>query len=379
MYELKRKNIMSFKKISNTPNHYAWGDYDSISNFTNQKPSGEPEAELWLGTHESNPSKLEDGTSLDSIVNLPFLVKLLAAKQPLSIQVHPNKAQAEIGFDVETIKGLNLDNASRNYRDNNHKPEMIIALEDNFKALCGFQKSSLVLRTVNILKLNVKGKHVRTFNRLSDMLLESTGKGYKKIVKKILKRKFGKKLVRAIESALLRTNNVNLIEIRNLKFIAKHYPHDIGLAVALLLNHVSLDKGQVLYLPAGNVHAYLKGFGLEVMANSDNVIRAGLTPKNIDVEELLKISDFSVLDEPLLQGEVFEYGRRWSPISDFNVTEIDNGNIEVNVQGKPTIVVAEENSTVKLSDTLHHMNKGECAIILDEHLVTLKGKLYFIN
>lgn len=370
---------MSFTKITNKPNNYAWGDYDSIAIFTNSKSSGEPEAELWLGTHPSNPAMLENGETLNSIVELPFLVKLLAAKQPLSIQVHPNKAQASLGFDVENIKGLKLDDVARNYKDNNHKPEMIIALADGFKALCGFQKSSLVLRTVNILKTNVEGKHLKTFNKLTAMLIDSTGKGYSKIVKKILTRKFGLKLVKAVEASLAAGHSENLLEIRNLKFIAKHYPHDVGIAVALLLNHVSLDKGQVLYLPAGNVHAYLKGFGLEIMANSDNVIRAGLTPKNIDVEELLKIADFTVLDEPLLEGQIFEYGRCWNPIEDFDVKEIYNGSDGFNLQGKPTIVVAETDSTIVLKGESFSLNKGEFAIIIDENEASFKGQVYCIN
>lgn len=370
---------MSFYKITNTPNNYAWGDYDSIANFTKQAASGKPEAELWLGTNHSNPAKLEDGSKLDSLLQLPFLVKLLAAKQPLSIQVHPNIEQAELGFNLENLEGVKLNDALRNYKDDNHKPEMIIALDDNFKALCGFQKSSLILRIVNILKFNVEGNHAKTLNKLSELLLESTGKGYKKIMKKILTRKFGKKLVEAIEASLDSTYHVNLLEIRNLKFIAKHYPHDIGIAVALLLNHVSLDKGQALYLPAGNVHAYLKGFGLEIMANSDNVIRAGLTPKNIDVPELLKISDFSVLEEPLLDCEVLDYGFKWNPTIDFNVTKVNNSKAKVNLNRKPTIVVAEKDSIVITGEQKNFLDKGEFAVIIDESSASFEGELYFIN
>lgn len=250
---------------------YAWGDHAAIPELLGIEPDGRPWAEVWFGTHPGGPAVTTDGRPLAELAGeLPFLVKFLAAAQPLSIQTHPNAEQARRGYGREQAAGLASDDPVRNYRDASAKPEVLVALS-RFEALCGF----------------------RPYDETAEWFAEE---GWNELAEQLA---FG-------SAAYVRWALSS--DARELPTgappwaarIAARYPGDGGALVALLLNHVTLLPGEAIYLTAGNLHAYLHGMGLEVMGASDNVIRGGLTPKHVDVDELLDITDFRPLVGPLV-------------------------------------------------------------------------------
>ena len=271
-----------FVGITNTPRDYAWGSTTAIASLLGRSPSGGPEAELWLGTHPGSPAVLtESAGDLRSIAGeLPFLLKVLAAERPLSLQAHPTLAGAAAGFARENALGIPLDAPNRNYRDELHKPEIIYALTP-FRALCGFRDASETRSTIE--RLLAAADHDAAIAgwlaRLdSDDALRSTfewlvsrGDGVDELVTAVV-----------AASATLDGDRFSLVSS-----LASEYPGDPGIVISLMLNLVTLEPGEVLYLPAGNIHAYVEGLGIELMAASDNVLRGGLTPKHIDVPELL--------------------------------------------------------------------------------------------
>lgn len=274
------------------PRDYAWGSTTAIAEMLGREPDGTPLAELWFGAHPDAPAIVPAlDTTLDTIApDLPFLVKLLAAERPLSIQVHPDKAQAVAGFDREEALGIPRDAPHRRYRDANHKPELICALTE-FEALCGFRPVEETLRLLSYLD-------VPALRPVAE-LLESPD-GLRAAFTHLLTLDDPAPLVRDVVAV------ADAIDLRSpfagpLAAVLRtdaQYPGDAGVLVSLLLNFVQLQPGEAIYLGAGNVHAYLRGLGVEIMATSDNVLRAGLTPKHVDVDELLAITDFTPLPDP---------------------------------------------------------------------------------
>jgi mannose-6-phosphate isomerase len=284
-----------FVGISNTPRDYAWGSPTAIAELLGTEPSGRPEAELWLGTHPGSPALTADG-KLSDIVTLPFLLKVLAAASPLSLQAHPNSEQAKEGYARENAAGVPLDAPHRNYKDECHKPELIFALSDEFRALCGFRPASATSAAIERLLTVSPGNPalIGWLDRLgSDAQLRPTFEwlvsGGDDVVE----------LIDALVAAAAKTEGEHFTLIERL---ATHYPADPGIAVSLMLNLVVLQRGEVLYLPAGNIHAYVEGLGIELMAASDNVLRGGLTPKHIDIGELTSVVDFTPLPVPRLDA-----------------------------------------------------------------------------
>ena len=286
-----------FVGITNSPRDYAWGSHSAIAELLGTTASGQPEAELWLGTHPGSPSRLVDGEgSLGDVVSepLPFLLKVLAAASPLSLQAHPTMEQAAEGFARENALGIPLGAAERNYKDAFHKPELIYALSDEFRALCGFRSAHAIASTVERMIGAVPGDSA--LNGFSDRLGTDDD----------LRATFGwlvaggddvDELVSATVAAASGLDGDNF---RLVGELAAAYPGDPGIVVSLMLNLVTLHPGEVLYLPAGNIHAYVEGLGIELMAASDNVLRGGLTPKHVDVPELLSVLDFTPVDVPYL-------------------------------------------------------------------------------
>jgi mannose-6-phosphate isomerase len=281
-------------KIANQPRNYAWGSRTLIADyFGPQIPAtNEPMAEIWFGTHPSSPSVLAENPerTLASELGgkeLNFLMKILAADQPLSIQAHPNSAQAMAGFERENSQGIALDAKSRNYKDDQPKPEIIVALSE-FEALCGFKPIDEIDALLEDMETHTGvSEGFRTMSANWRKLLHETD-GLKKVFTDISHRKgnldgFTAELTAMadFEARFALAERLNLL-----------YPGDPGVILALLMNHVFLEPGQALFLDAGNVHAYLSGLGVEVMAASDNVLRGGLTPKHIDVDELERVVDF---------------------------------------------------------------------------------------
>ncbi|HEX5859931.1 MAG TPA: mannose-6-phosphate isomerase, class I [Microbacterium sp.] len=282
--------------LSNSPKDYAWGSRTLIAALEGRPASEKPEAEVWFGDHPGGPAVIDDGSgdTLDAWLarqpegtpeRLPYLLKLLAAASPLSIQVHPSKEQAEQGFARESDKAM--DAADRNYRDDNHKPELIVALSDTFEALCGLRPLDATRRLAGALGPGVGATALRAHL--------DAGRDDAEILRGVIGWLLSGAAdveVASLIDALGSAESIEFAaELSAARRIASVYPGDPGVIVALLMNHVVLHRGEGIFLRAGLLHAYLSGLGVEVMAASDNVLRGGLTPKHVDVDELLSVLD----------------------------------------------------------------------------------------
>ncbi|HEY2214940.1 MAG TPA: mannose-6-phosphate isomerase, class I [Acidimicrobiales bacterium] len=292
---------MRLTPVDGVPRDYAWGSLTAIQGLLGIPATGEPMAELWFDRQ------------------LPFLLKILAAERALSIQVHPNLAQAAAGFAGEERHGIPVDAWGRNYRDANHKPELLCAVTP-FDALCGFRPVA------------------DTLGFLDDLDVEALAPVGRALV--------GSEGLKAAFTTVLGTPDADrqplieatLVGCRRLAqsagewqgaadavlSVAADFHGDMGAIVALLLNTVHLEPGEAIYLDAGNVHAYLRGTGVEIMANSDNVLRAGLTLKHVDVPELLHIADFTELVDPRCpwRDEGGDTRRFLTPARDFELATL---------------------------------------------------------
>ncbi len=303
---------------------YAWGSRTAIADLLGEpSPSPHPQAELWLGAHPGDPSELVRGGEairLDEVITqdpkgqlgaevaqqwhgrLPFLVKVLAAEAPLSLQAHPTIAQAEAGYRAEDEAGIPLNHPNRNYKDKFHKPELICALTE-FEALCGFRSPEI---TVAVLD----GLQVPQLHHFVQLLAEQPDpEGVRALFSTIMtlpQSTLNQLLENVLAAAAdaVRAGSNHRADYRLLLDLGERYPGDSGVLAAMMLNHILLQPGEALYLPAGNLHMYLSGVGVEIMANSDNVLRGGLTPKHVDVPELMRVLDFSAGDREILQGEM---------------------------------------------------------------------------
>lgn len=288
--------------IHNDIQPYAWGMPGGVSRALGWPETDDVQAELWLGAHPSSPARADGATfaTLDEWEKqegsqLPFLLKILTASAPLSLQAHPNTAQAAEGFAREDAAGIARDAFERNYKDPHAKPELIVALEDGFQALCGFRPIPQTTRVLNDLAAaSAEPDPILAFR---DLLVEG---GVRAAVAFALSRtEEVTRLVDAIVNAASRDAERFDLVAR----IQRAFPNDDGIAFALLLNHVTLSAGESLWLPAGNVHAYLYGSGVELMGPSDNVLRGGLTPKHVDEAELMKTLVFEASEPPYLAPE----------------------------------------------------------------------------
>lgn len=260
------------RRVDGFVHHYAWGDTDFIPNLLGCEVDGRPWAELWLGTHQNGPTLLDDGTPLADLTGeLPYLLKVLAAASPLSLQTHPDSAQARDGF----ARGL--------YADANPKPELLCALTP-FEALCGVRPVAATLALLDRLGIE----------RLARVLAaDGPGAALHGLYRGAID---ASPVIEACSSSHA-DDSAEAVLVRTL---ATMYGNEPSVAATLLLNLVVLEPGQCLRLDAGNLHSYLRGAGIELMGNSDNVIRGGLTSKPIDVDALLAVVDPTPLDEPVL-------------------------------------------------------------------------------
>lgn len=286
-------------ELSNTPRPYEWGDSHSLATWQGRPMASGPQAELWLGTHPgseahvipSRPGKIPEPlsswlTHQGLAPELPFLTKLLAAGKPLSIQVHPTKAQATAGFVREEAAGVARDAPERNYRDSSDKPEVLIAWSDRFDALVGFQTPDDAAHTLEAITTRVGDTDSVAPAR------EALVGGIEGLVGWLFS---GKEAVNNLAGAMTEvfqaqgTADASSGLDRTWNAVIPVFPGDPGIVAASFMNFVRLQKGEALFVPAGIVHAYLAGFGLEVMAPSDNVLRGGLTGKHIDLKELVYV------------------------------------------------------------------------------------------
>src|SRR3954447_18554298 len=376
-----------FVRIGNTPRDYAWGSRTAIAGLLGTEPSGGPEAELWLGAHPGSPARVLDpalaGGAADlaeweRTSDLPYLLKVLAADGPLSLQAHPSPEQAREGFERENAAGLPADSPDRNYKDPFHKPELIFALSDPFEALCGFRDPAESRAALERLAAASAGGAV-----LSGFARTLDGEP-------------GAVLRRATEWLLGGDTDVDLLvaevvaaarslpddrDADTVRMLDDAFPGDPGIVLALLLNRATLRPGQVLYLPAGNIHAYLRGLGIELMTASDNVLRGGLTRKRIDVPELVSVLDFSPIratplaaERPAPGVEVFR-----PDVPDFQLSRVevggDVGSAELPLSG--TAIALCTDGTVELAGTGGGLAlaRGEAAVVTaDEGTLAVSGQ-----
>jgi mannose-6-phosphate isomerase len=324
--------------------NYAWGSRTAIAELLGRPaPAANPEAELWLGAHSSAPSlTLRNGawrSLLDVIAEkpaaelgpavvarfgprLPFLLKVLAAETPLSLQAHPDADQARAGFAAEEAAEVKRDAPHRNYKDASHKPELLCALHP-FQAFCGFRRADDTLRLLQEVGADAVLSHVEPLVRSPDaqglrsfyaVLASLTGASRENVVN----------ATRDACAAHAARGGEFARECRWVVRLSALYPGDMGLVLALLLHLVELQPHQAIYLPAGNLHAYLEGVGIEIMANSDNVLRGGLTPKHVDPTELLRVLTFADSRTPILLARGSGVERTYeTPAGEFRLSRLE--------------------------------------------------------
>ncbi|MDH6576353.1 mannose-6-phosphate isomerase, class I [Kitasatospora sp. MAP5-34] len=357
-------------RLVNTVRPYAWGSATAIPELLGREATGEPQAELWMGAHPGSPSHVDRGSGERSLAeliaedpqrelgtdavdkfgpSLPFLLKVLAAGAPLSIQAHPDLAQARAGFAAEEAQGVPIDAPHRNYKDANHKPELICAL-DEFEGLCGFRHpadAAALLESLDaptltpLIELLRDKPEAEALSQALATILSMTGDTAAATVAEVRA---------AVERAAEADPHG---QFAGYAFAAREYPGDTGLLAALLLNHFRLQPGEALYLGAGLPHAYLRGLGVEILANSDNVLRGGLTPKHVDVPELLRVLTFQGSTPDVLRPVTDATGEQLYPvpIDEFRLSRYLLGPEPRRVDGRaPQILLCTE-GTARLTTT----------------------------
>ena len=336
--------------VNGVVQHYAWGDRDAIPRLLGASSDGRPWAEAWFGTHPSGPATLLDGTPLSSLTGeLPYLLKLLAAAEPLSLQTHPDDATARAGFDREEGAGVPLDAPTRIYKDPYAKPELVCALTP-FEAVCGFRPQASTVRVLDGLGLGPLRDLVATagLGAAFAALYHDTA---------------------LAADTVAAAAAIDAPEGRMVAALAARYPGDPSAAVALLLNHVVLQPGEALFLGAGNLHAYVRGVGVEVMGASDNVVRGGLTSKHVDVAELLRVVRPEPLERPVIVAVeespgCFHYPTPPAPFA-LRRLHIGSDPVEVAASGPEMLLCTEGDAGP--------IRAGSAAVLLDGERVMLSG------
>lgn len=387
---------MAIWRLDNPLQNYAWGDTVFIPELLGLVPEeAKPVAEMWLGAHPKAASQilLDDlQLPLDQLITsnpeamlgaardlnssrLPFLMKVLAAREPLSLQAHPDKEQARQGFQRENDLQIPLSAPSRNYRDDNHKPELICALTP-LTALCGFRQYPDIIRNFQDAGLAAHLPSFAFLERFADL------RSFQKFILQLMG------MVQAQRTKVLDTFLPALQEDCPLPadiretclFLQQYHPYDAGVLAPLYLNLVTLQPGEALFLPAGTLHAYLKGAGIEVMANSDNVLRGGLSSKHVDLMELARVLSFSpqAIQKILPQqreAQVFAYA---SPAREFALSrlELEDGEYRTSTADLPALILCTEGAgTLCSSDQELPLARGASAFIsADTGAYTLQGK-----
>jgi mannose-6-phosphate isomerase len=373
---------------------YAWGSLTAIAEFLGKEPTGKPQAELWFGAHPLAPSTVE-GEPLDKVVahdpvsvvgrasvetfgtRLPFLLKVIAAAQPLSLQAHPSREQAEAGFAREQAAGIPRDAPNRTYRDGWPKPEVLCAMVQT-EALCGFREPRATYELFQ--KLGV-GNALELVKPLVDAEVPAEER-LATVFGRLLRlspdqRSVITEVVQAAEALNQPNNSASFA--RTARELGQHYPGDPGVLAALLMNRVTLQPGDALYMPAGNLHAYLSGGGVEIMANSDNVMRGGLTPKYVNVDELLAILDFTPGFPGLItpNEESPDIWRYPTPAPEFALWRIEAGEEPVAVPAGTAgriVLVTDGELRVKSARQEVDLVRGEAALLTAGEEVAVTGQ-----
>lgn len=378
------------RRLSGVVKDYAWGSVDAIPTLLHTEATGAPQAEYWLGAHAAGPSVVEGNGTLDTLVaehpevlgersrelfgdRLPFLLKVLAAEQPLSLQAHPSRAQAEAGFAAENAAGLPVGSPLRTYSDDWPKPEMIVALTE-FDALCGFRDPRETAALFDGLGLTGGGLE----QVIGPLTQRSGDAGLAEVFLDVLSVDESRShLVNEVVAAAV--NHVGdegpLGEFaRTAIELDEHHPSSPGILAALLMNRIRLEPGQAIVLPAGNMHAYLKGTGVEIMANSDNVLRGGLTKKRIDVDALVQVVDFAAAPVQVLTAQPESPGEASHGVSRFATSAPEFSLWQIDATGGQSVMLpGVESARILL------LVAGHAAVATSEESVELvQGKAVFV-
>jgi mannose-6-phosphate isomerase len=371
----------SIYKLKGVVQHYSWGGTEFIPQLLSIDNNNEkPFAEYWLGAHVNAPAQLEgENISLHELINrspnevlgedvannfgsLPYLFKILDVKQMLSIQVHPSKASAEEEYEKENEKGIPLTASNRNYKDSNHKPELMVALSD-FYLLHGFKKEEDIIAVLN---------RVEELNFLLPLFQK---KGYKGLYEEVMmmpQKKVNevlsplvRKIVPLYNSGSLQKSDEHFWAARAVLTFCRNDNYDKGIFSIYLFNLLHLTEGEAIYQPEGLPHAYLEGQNVEVMANSDNVLRAGLTDKHVDVPELLKHVKFEATYPSIIKANAAAKQSFDAPVKEFLLAKqaidkqisftLKNTTIIFCYEGEGTIIAPKKNIRIK---------KGEAVLVL---------------
>jgi mannose-6-phosphate isomerase len=367
-------------QLTSTVRHYPWGSRTVIPDLLGlDSPAAEPYAELWMGAHPDAPSRLADGTPLDAAIaaapdellgpavrerfgtRLPFLMKVLAADTPLSLQAHPTPAQAEAGFAAEEAAGIPKDDPTRTFKDPFHKPEVLLAITP-VEALCGFRPVEESLHCLAKLQLAELKPTIAALARgglrtAIPQLIALSTKRRESLVSAVAER--AASYVAAHDPEFINT-------YRWAAQLAGTYPGDPGVVISLMCNHLRLAPGEAVFLPAGNLHAYLCGAGIEVMASSDNVLRGGLTSKHIDLAALIEVLDFTDGKVPVLHPVLGPGGLRYPvPVDDFDLTRVELGRDAglLSTPGPQLVLCAEGTAVLGSAGTELVLERGRSAFV----------------
>lgn len=327
--------------------HYAWGDHTALPHLLGVEPDGRPWAEWWLGTHAGGPATTDEGTPLAQLSgDLPYLLKVLAAREALSLQTHPDTATAQAGYAREQAAGIALSDPARIYRDPFAKPELLCALSP-FDALCGFRPAAHSVELLHDI-----GAHELATALQRDGLEATVGGLYRGT------------LACAPTVAACRLHPSP--EAQLVALLDDVYPGEPSVAVTLLLNRVRLMPGEAIYLGPGNLHAYLYGVGVEIMGASDNVVRGGLTPKHVDVDELLRVLRYEPLADPVVRATEQQPGR-WryaTPGAPFELWRFDVADtMEHTATGRELVLCTDGDSGPLRSGAAAYLAPGETVVL----------------
>lgn len=377
---MSSRDLPSFLLMQNPIQGYDWGSHDALTTlFGIPNPTGKPQAELWMGAHPNGCSEVVlagDVQKLSTLINsapaavlgdatqarfgsLPFLFKVLCAENALSIQVHPSKAQAEAGFAREEAAGIDIKASNRNYKDPNHKPELVFALTP-YQAMNGFRAIPAILALFERVKL------ATIADLVADLAANQNEAGLQHFFHQLLILTGPRKedaLAGLLAYAAAHQDEETFALVTSL---AAQYPGDVGLFSPLLLNVVTLQPGQAMYLDACTPHAYVRGTGLEIMANSDNVLRAGLTPKYIDVAELLDCTrclakpDDQILLSSRMEGAVQHYD---VPVPDFTFSVYPAGEHALTTASAEILFAIDGTVILQQGKQSLRLEKGQSAFI----------------
>lgn len=377
-------DLPSFLLMQNPIQGYDWGSHDALTRlFDIPNPAGKPQAELWMGAHPNGCSEVTlagEAQKLSALIDrapvavlgeatqarfgsLPFLFKVLCAEKALSIQVHPSKAQAEVGFAKEEAAGIDPKAANRNYKDPNHKPELVFALTP-YQAMNGFRAIPAILALFE--RVNASALRELTAGLAAAYAADRGEAGLQHFFHQLLVLEGARKeeaLATLLAYAAAHQDEETFALVTSL---AAQYPGDVGLFSPLLLNVVTLQPGQAMFLDACTPHAYVRGTGLEIMANSDNVLRAGLTPKYIDVAELLDCTrclpkpDDQILLAPRVEGAVQHFD---VPVPDFTFSVYPAGEHALTTASAEILFAIDGTAILKQGETSLRLEKGQSAFV----------------